>query len=73
MPITKTKIIAMKNVLSLLFILPLFISCGGDDSSKESTSSQSPSEIIICEGEKCQAPKCDDIDAFRLQKKKTAD
>ena len=42
----------MKNVLSFLLTLPLFISCGGGDSSKESTSSQSPSEIIICEGEK---------------------
>ena len=61
---------AMKNPISILFIIPLFISCGGDNSSaKETASDEKPTEKIICEGEKCQAPKCDDIDAFSATEK----
>ena len=60
----------MKNTISALLILPLFFSCGGDNAStKEAAVNNEPTEIITCEGEKCQAPKCDDIDAFTATEK----
>jgi len=68
MPITKIKIIAMKNLLSFVLILPLFISCGGGDSSNEAKTEivDSP-ELFIYEGEFFNAPKCEDVEGLEMK------
>lgn len=67
MPINKTKIFTMKNLLSFLLILPLFISCGGDDSSNHAKSEivVSP-ELFLYEGAFFNAPKCEDVEGIEM-------
>ncbi len=67
MPINKTKIFTMKNLLSFLLILPLFISCGGDDSSNHAKSEivVSP-ELFLYEGAFFNAPKCEDVEGVEM-------
>jgi len=60
----------MKNLFLLICGVCMLVSCGGNsDSSKESDSSDSNAgdenkELIVCKGDECSAPNCDDIDGF---------